>query len=247
MDVLGIDIGGSGIKGAPVDVERGALEADRHRIPTPRPATPSAVLAAVSDLVSHFSWEGSVGCGFPGVVDEGVVLFAPNLDPSWIGANAHVLLTAAVGLPVTVVNDADAAGLAEMRWGAGRGHDGLVLVLTFGSGIGSGLFFRGQLIPNTELGHVQVEGVEAEHFAAADVRKAEGLSLEEWADRVNVVLTRLEALLRPELFIIGGGVSRRFEDFGKRLNIRTPTRPARFRNEAGLIGAALAASDTTLL
>ena len=245
MEILGVDIGGSGVKAAPVDVEHGELRGDRHRIPTPQPATPAVVAGVVVDMAEHFDTSGPIGCGFPGVIHEGVVHFAPNLDSAWIGVDALAVFEDATGRPVALINDADAAGLAEMRWGAGHGHDGLVVMLTFGSGIGSAAFFRGVLIPNTELGHVVLNGMEAEHYAASDVRKRQDLTLEEWAGRVDEYLRHLEHVLSPQLFIFGGGISKRFEEFSSHLHTRTPIEPARLRNNAGLVGAALWASQLT--
>ncbi|MFQ5966532.1 MAG: polyphosphate--glucose phosphotransferase [Acidimicrobiia bacterium] len=245
MEILGIDIGGSGIKAAPVDVETGELKDDRHRIPTPQPATPSGVARAVAEIIDQFGRPGPVGCGFPGVIRDGVVHFAPNLGHAWIGVDALSLLEEATGRSLAILNDADAAGLAEMRWGSGHGHDGLVLLLTFGSGIGSALFFRGVLIPNTELGHLELHGMEAEHYASADVRNREDLNFEDWGDRVDEYLSHLDGVLSPELFIVGGGISRRFDQFSGRIKVQTPVVAARLRNDAGLAGAALWASQLT--
>lgn len=242
MHVLGIDIGGSGIKGAPVDVSTGTLLADRHKILTPQPATPAPVTSVVVELVAHFDWDGPVGCTFPAVVRRGVVETAANVDPSWIGVDGQALMTEATGLPVTMLNDADAAGLAEATFGAAQGSPGVVILLTFGTGIGSALLNGGVLVPNTELGHVEFRGDDAEHYAAARVRKAEGLSWDEWGDRVDEVLRYFDTIFSPDLFIVGGGVSRKFDKFAPRLQVGTAVAPAKLRNEAGIVGAALAAS-----
>jgi polyphosphate glucokinase len=237
--VLGVDIGGSGIKAAPVDVRTGKLLAERQRIDTPQPATPEAVAEVVGQVVSAFSWTGPVGAAFPAVIQHGVVKTASNVDPSWVGTDIDAVLSARLGRTVATLNDADAAGLAEVRFGAGRGHDGVVLLITLGTGIGSALFVDGLLVPNTELGHIEVGGQDAETRAAAAVRTRKDLSWEKWGARVGTYLQRLEALLWPDLIIIGGGVSRRFDRFGPVLDTRTPVVPAVLGNEAGIVGAAL--------
>lgn len=239
--ILGIDIGGSGIKGAPVDVERGELAADRHRIPTPEPSTPDAVAAVVGRVARHFDWQGPVGATFPAVIKNGVAYTAANVDKSWIGANGRELLERECGCPVELINDADAAGVAEMGYGAGKGQNGTVMVLTFGTGIGSAMYRDGRLLPNTELGHVEFKGMEAEHYASDRVRKEEDLSWETWGERVNAVLHYFDALFSPDLFIIGGGVSKKYEKYFDYIDLETRVVPAQMRNEAGIIGAALAA------
>lgn len=236
MNVLGIDIGGSGIKGAPVDTEAGELIADRLRIPTPEPSEPDAVAEVVAEIVRHFSWDGPVGITFPGVVVDGVVRSAANVDRSWIGTDAARLFGGA-----TVLNDADAAGLAEMRFGRGKGQRGTVLMLTFGTGIGSALFRDGVLVPNTELGHLELNGKDAEHRAAARVREEHDLSWEKWAERVERYLKHVEMLFSPSLIVIGGGVSKKADKFLPRIHLDTPVVPAELQNEAGIIGAAHAA------
>ncbi len=242
MEILGVDIGGSGIKGALVDARSGVLLTERRKILTPQPSTPRAVAGVVAELSRHFDWKGRIGCTFPAVVKQGVVLTAANVDKSWIGTDGRALLAEATGTAVTLVNDADAAGLAEMAHGAGRGREGVVFMLTFGTGIGSAVFVGGRLMPNTELGHLQFRGMEAEHYAAARVRKAEGLEYEEWGRRVDEVLHYLEALFAPDLFIIGGGVSRKFGQFADTLTVATEVVPAQLRNNAGIVGAAMAAA-----
>ena len=243
MDVLGIDIGGSGIKGAPVDSETGELTAPRHRIPTPIPATPDAVAEVVGRVAKHFDWQGPIGCTFPSVVHHGVVYTAANVDQSWIGANATALFERSTNRLVRVLNDADAAGIAEMRLGAGRNRDGVVMMLTFGTGIGSAIFVEGHLLPNTELGHLPMNGVDAEHLAAARVRKDENLSWKKWAQRVNDYLQYLEFFFSPDLFIIGGGVSKKYDRYFRHLDTRADIVPAQLLNEAGIIGAAMAAHE----
>ena len=206
---FGIDIGGSGMKAAPVDLATGTLTAERHKFLTPQPSTPEAMADVVRQLVDHFEWEGNVGVAFPTVVRNGVARTAANIDKSWIGTDIDAVFTDASGRPVHVINDADAAGLAEMRYGAGRGRDGVVIMLTFGTGIGSGLFLDGKLVPNTELGHLLLDGEEAEHRAAAVIRDREKLSWKEWGERVDRYLEHVVFLFSPDLFIVGGGVSRK--------------------------------------
>lgn len=243
MPIMGIDIGGSGIKGAPVDVETGQLVQPRHRIATPQPSTPESVAEVVAQLVHHFGYEGPVGCTFPAVVQHGVTLSAANVDNSWIGAHAQELFMQAIGHDVRVLNDGDAAGIAEMKFGAGKGRQGVVIILTFGTGIGSAIFTEGVLVPNTEFGHVQVRGKDAEHRAAARIRDEEKLSWKEWAARANEFLQYMEMLFSPDLFIIGGGVSKKYDKFGKYLSVRAELAPAQLGNDAGIVGAALAVKD----
>jgi polyphosphate glucokinase len=207
MTILGIDIGGSGIKGAPVDTATGALQAERQRIVTPQPATPEAVAQTVAELTRAFNWTGPVGCTFPAIVKKGVAYSAANVDPAWINTDAQALFAEATGCPVLVLNDADAAGLAEMQFGAGTGHTGVVMLLTLGTGIGSALFVRGILVPNTELGHLEIRGKEAEDRASDRVREQKGWDWPEWSKRLNEYLNHVERLFSPDLFIIGGGVS----------------------------------------
>ncbi|NKY14304.1 polyphosphate--glucose phosphotransferase [Streptomyces somaliensis] len=244
MNVFGVDIGGSGIKGAPVDLERGDLAEPRHRVLTPRPATPSDVAGRVAEVVAHFGWSGPVGVTFPGVVTGSTIRTAANVDKGWIGVDAAVLLGERLGgLPVTVLNDADAAGLAEMTHGAGRGRTGTVVVLTFGTGIGSALFTGGRLVPNTELGHLELNGGEAEARASTKAKEDEDLDWREWAHRVREYLAHLEMLFSPELFVVGGGVSRKAERFLPLLDgVRAEVVPAQLQNNAGIVGAAMAAA-----
>ena len=240
--VLGIDIGGSGIKANVVDLDLGEPISQRLKIDTPQPSTPEAVADVVARLAQRFDVTGPVGCTFPAVVHEGVTLSAANVDEEWIGTDAASVFSEALGRKVTVVNDADAAGLAEMRFGAGRNRDGVVLCLTFGTGIGSALFTSGVLVPNTELGHLHFRGFESvEDWAAASALDREELSWDEWADRVDEYLQYLERLFSPDLFIIGGGVSRRFDRFSDEINTRCEVVAAELRNQAGIVGAAMAA------
>jgi polyphosphate glucokinase len=237
--VLGIDIGGTGIKGAPVDIRTGALLADRHRILTPQPATPEAVTEVVRELARFFDWTGPAGATFPAVIKQGVAHTAANVDKSWIGTDAAKLFAAAIGGPVTVVNDADAAGVAEMEFGAGRGHKGVVVMVTLGTGIGSALFVEGILVPNTELGHLKLGKHDAEDLAAESVRESEDLSWKEWAKRVDEYLAVVEALFSPDLFIVGGGISKKSDKFLPRLHTTADIVPATLLNEAGIVGAAV--------
>lgn len=243
--VFGIDIGGSGIKGAPVNLEVGDLDGKRHRIKTPQPATPDAVMDVAAAVVEHFGYKGPLGCALPSVVDDGVALSAANIDPSWIGTDGRRLLEERTGCAVTLLNDADAAGLAEMRFGAGRGEDGLVVVLTFGTGIGSAVFYRGGLIPNTEFGHLEFRGMEAEHYAAARLVEREDMRVDWWAQRVNEYLNHLDRIFTPALFIFGGGISKRWDDFNELFELRGRIVPAELKNNAGIVGAALAAYESS--
>jgi len=240
---IGVDIGGSGVKGAPVDLDTAELTAERVRIETPQPSTPEAVAEAVAQVVSAFGdVEGTVGCTFPGIVQKGVIRLAANVDKAWVGTDADTLFENALGRPVVVLNDADAAGLAEVRYGAAKGRDGVVLVLTLGTGIGSALVNDGELVPNTELGHLELDGHEAEDRAAASVRENEDLSWSDWGARVDRYLQHLELLFTPDLFVLGGGVSKKFDKFAPFLHTRAEIVPAQLRNQAGIVGAALVAA-----
>jgi polyphosphate glucokinase len=241
MDILGIDIGGSGIKGAPVDLNHGVLAAERLRIATPQPATPDAVADTVDGIIRHFNWTGPVGCGLPSVVQNGVARTAANIDSSWIGTDVRTLLSQRTGCPVTVINDADAAGIAEMRFGAGRCRNGTILMVTVGTGLGTALFRDGSLVPNTELGHLLLNGKIAEKYASAAAREDLGLSYKTWAKRLDLYLHQLQSLFWPDLFILGGGISKKHEKFFPFLTIETEFLPAVLRNQAGIVGAALAA------
>lgn len=240
--VLGIDIGGSTLKGAPVDTLTGALVDERLLITTPQPATPTAVARVLTEMIRHFSWQGPLGCGVPAVIKNGCAYTAANIDQTWIGADIQALFGAATGCPVTILNDADAAGLAEMRFGAGRHQQGTVIVVTVGTGLGTALFRDGLLVPNTELGHLLLPGgLIAERFASAATKTREGLVWQEWAGRLELYLQRLEEFFAPDLFILGGGISSDFPAFSPYLKLHTPMRPAELRNDAGIVGAALAA------
>ena len=242
---FGIDIGGSGIKGGLVDLESGRLDGERLRIDTPQPSTPDAVADVVAEIVESFGWQGPVGVTLPCVVKHGVALTAANVDRGWVGTDAAALFAKRLGRAagdVVVLNDADAAGMAEMRFGAGAGHDGLVVLLTFGTGIGSALFLNGKLVPNTEFGHLEVDGHDAEKRAAASVKDDKGLSWEEWTPRVSRYIQVLENLIWPDLIIAGGGVSKKAEKWLPLLDVRTEVVAAALKNDAGIVGAAAAAT-----
>jgi polyphosphate glucokinase len=241
MEILGIDVGGSGIKGAIVDTETGEFVKERYRIDTPQPASPDAVSDVIVQIVSHFNWQGLVGCTFPSVIKQGIIYTAANIDSSWIGVNGETLLNAKTNCPFLLLNDADAAGIAEMELGAGKGQQGVVIMLTLGTGIGSAIFVDGYLVPNTEFGHMEIRGKEAEHRASARIRTEEDLNWDKWAIRLNEFLARMEALFWPDLFILGGGVSKKYDKFIPLLETRAKIVPAQWRNQAGIIGAALAA------
>ncbi|GAA2649678.1 polyphosphate--glucose phosphotransferase [Streptomyces vastus] len=245
MQIFGVDIGGSGIKGAPVDLDRGDLAAERHKVLTPHPSTPDAVADGVKEVVGHFGWTGPVGVTFPGVVTGGATIrTAANVDKGWVDVDARVLLSERLGgLPVTILNDADAAGVAEMRFGAGRDRQGTVIVLTFGTGIGSALFIDGILVPNTELGHLELHGHDAEKHASTKAKDDLELSWGHWAGRVQKYLAHVEMLFSPELFIIGGGVSRKSHKFLPLIEgIKAEIVPAQLQNNAGIVGAAMRAA-----
>lgn len=240
---FGVDIGGSGIKGAPVDLDAGALATKRLRIDTPQPSTPGAVADVLHQVVDHFGWQGPMAVTLPCVVKQGIALTAANVDQAWKGTDAAALFADRTGCRTLVLNDADAAGLAEMRYGAGRGRGGLVVMLTFGTGIGSALFLDGDLVPNTEFGHLQVDGYDAEERAAASAKEGEVLSWSEWAVRVSRYLQVLEDLVWPDLLIAGGGVSKKAANWLPMLDCRTEVVAAELRNDAGIVGAAAAAAE----
>ncbi len=241
MHVLGIDIGGSGIKGAPVDTDAGTLLTARHRIATPDPSKPKAVADVIAEIVSFFEWTGPLGCTFPAVIKAGVAYTAANVDKGWIGTDAAGLIGERTGCGTVVLNDADAAGLAEMQFGAGRDERGVVIMLTFGTGIGTALFSERRLLPNLEFGHMDVKGREGEAFASDAARKREDLGWEKWAQRASEYIQALDALFWPDLFIIGGGISNKSEKWLPYIQTRARVAVAQMRNEAGMIGAALAA------
>ncbi|QIS04978.1 ROK family protein [Nocardia brasiliensis] len=238
---FGIDIGGSGVKGGAVDLATGELVHERIKIATPRPSTPQAVADAVAKLVAQADWDGPVGITLPSVVLDGVARTAANIDKAWVGTDARALFSDALdGRPVTVLNDADAAGLAEDRYGAAKDFDGLVLLLTFGTGIGSALLYQGTLVANSELGHLEIGGMETEHRAAASIKDRDGLSYEQWAAAVSTVLIGLENLFWPKVFVAGGGISRDADLWIPLLTNRTQVIPAHLKNTAGIVGAAMA-------
>jgi polyphosphate glucokinase len=246
MKLLGIDIGGSGIKGAVVDTRKGVFVTDRLRLATPRPATPKAVISVVGEVVEHLDWRGPAGITFPGVVTHGTIHTAANLEPTWIGVDAETVFSDVIQRPVAVINDADAAGVAEQCFGAARKVAGNVLIVTLGTGIGTALISHGKLVPNLELGHLPMHGSVAERYASDAVREREGLSFAVWAARLTEYLRALEELVWPDLFVIGGGVSKNPDPWLPLLDIRTPVVPARLRNKAGIVGAALQAERELL-
>jgi polyphosphate glucokinase len=242
MDLLGIDVGGSGIKGAMVDSITGEMLTDRDRIETPQPSTPENVAQTISQLIEGFGYSGTVGCCFPTVVKDGEARTASNIGEAWRGKRIDEIFSAATGLPFVVLNDADAAGIAEMELGAGRGLKGMVITITLGTGIGSGVFYDGNLIPNIELGHMPgKDGKPLEHYASNRARKAEGLGWHEWGERLNYFFGRVSRVMTPDHFIIGGGVSKYFAEYRDHITIPVPLHVAKFRNNAGIIGAAMAA------
>ena len=240
MKVFGIDVGGSGIKGAPVDTQTGELLEERLRIKTPKPATPEAIVRTAVEVVRRSGWDGPVGCGFPAVVKDGVVRTAANIDQAAIGFDMQRGLEADLKGPVRVINDGDAAGLAEMRWGAGHECEGVVLMLTLGTGIGTSLFVEGRLVPNTEFGHIELRGKDAEHRASDGARKRDDLSWKEYAGRLDEYLHKIEDMLWPDLIVIGGGISKKSDKFLPHVTARTKIVRAEMLNEAGIAGAALA-------
>ncbi|MGA9360792.1 MAG: ROK family protein [Mycobacterium sp.] len=240
---FGIDVGGSGIKGGIVDLDTGQLIGDRIKLLTPQPATPPAVAKTIAEVVNGFGWTGPLGVTYPGVVTHGVVQTAANVDKAWIGTNVRDVISSELnGQDVTVLNDADAAGLAEERYGAGKGNSGLVIMLTFGTGIGSAVIHNGTLIPNTEFGHLEVGGKEAEQLAASSVKERNDWSYEKWAKQVTRVLIAIETVMWPDLFIAGGGISRKADKWVPLLENRTPVVPAALQNTAGIVGAAMAST-----
>ena len=244
---FGVDVGGSGVKGGIVDLDTGLLGGDRYKVLTPQPSTPAAIAKTVAEVVKHFDWNGPLGGTYPGVVVNGVVQTAANVDKSWIGTDADDVISAAVGgQTVTVLNDADAAGLAEEHYGAGRDKSGVIVLLTFGTGIGSAVIHNGVLLPNTEFGHLEVHGKEAEHRAASSVKERKDWSYERWSEEVTKVLVTIENALWPDLFIAGGGISRKSDKWIPLLKNRTPVVPAKLLNEAGIVGAAMAAAGTAV-
>lgn len=243
MRILGVDIGGTGIKAAIIETQTGELVSEHKRIPTPKPATPQNIAESLSQLVAEFTWSGPIGCGFPATVHHGIAYSASNIDPSWINTDAQTLFSQVTGQPCLVVNDADAAGMAEMRFGAGQNNRGVTILLTIGTGIGSAVFVNGQLHPNTELGHVRFGDSIAERYCAESVRIKLNLSWQEWGTRFNEYLNHLEFVFNPDRFIIGGGIAEHMTQFQPYLHTKALILPARSLNQAGIIGAALFAES----
>ena len=244
--VLGIDIGGTGIKGAPVDLQKGEFTTDRLRIDTPKKSTPKAVAAIVGDIVEHFLpiiGDGPIGITIPAVVTHGQTRSAANIDKSWIDCQAEKIFEDELGRDIYLMNDADAAGVAEVQFGAAKGHPGLVLVTTLGTGIGSAIIYRGVLIPNTEFGHLEIDGHDAESRAAASVKEKQGMSYDEYVPRLQRYYERVEALFWPDLIVVGGGVSKKADKFLPKLKLKTEIVPAKLLNSAGIVGAAWLAAD----
>lgn len=244
-EVLGIDVGGSSVKAAMVDLKAGRLRSELISAPTPRPSTPAALISVLAGLAGRLpAASGRVGVAFPSVIKDGTAYTAANIDTAWLGTNGAALASQALARPVLFLNDADAAGLAEMRFGSGRGCTGTVIMLTFGTGIGTALFAAGKLFPNTELGHLELRGMDAEKWASAQVRTAEALDFPAWIARVNEYLLAMHKLFWPDVFILGGAVSERFAEFAPLLRSPAELRPAHFAGQAGVVGAALAAAET---
>ncbi|RMG67840.1 MAG: ROK family protein [Bacteroidetes bacterium] len=243
MEILGIDVGGTGIKGALVNTETGELITERKRIPTPQPATPVAVTKTVKKLVDFFQWKGPIGCGFPAPIQHGVARMAANIDKAWVDLDVEEMFLRETGCQVSVINDADAAGLAEANLGAGHGRPGLTLLLTIGTGIGSAFIIDGQLVPNSELGHLRFKGGIAEHYASDSARKKHNLSWSEWGKRFNEYLNHVHGLFYPDLVILGGGGSKKFHKYEAYLDVPSKVVPAELLNQAGIVGAALSAQQ----
>jgi len=237
--ILGIDIGGSGVKGAIVDTKKGELLTERYRIPTPQPATPEAIAEVVGKIAKHFKWEGPIGAGFPGVIQHGIARTAANLDKSWIDKDLNKLFSNATGCKVHVVNDADAAGMAELKFGAGNGKKGTLLLVTVGTGLGTVIFSNGKLVPNLEMGHILLHGADAELYATDAARKKDKLDWDTWAKRFNEYLLRMEELVWPDRIIIGGGASKKGDKFFHHFTTKAKVVPAKLMNEAGIVGAAM--------
>ncbi|MCP5094115.1 MAG: ROK family protein [Chloroflexi bacterium] len=243
MATLGIDIGGSGIKGALVNTNTGKLITARLRIPTPQPATPKAVIKTMKKIVKHFDYSGPIGVGIPSVVIDGVVKSAANIDNGWIGFPGQKAMAEAIGDPITLMNDADVAGMAEMTFGAGRNQNGVVMIFTLGTGVGSVMFVNGQIVPNFELGHMYLrdQKFDAEDFMSDRIRKEEDLGWKTWGKRLTTYFQHIEFLFSPQLIIIGGGVSKKHAKFIHLINVHADVVPAQLLNEAGIIGAAVSA------
>ena len=245
MQILGIDVGGTGIKSAIVETSTGELVSERHRIDTPRPATPKAVGEALKEVLALHRWKGPVGMGFPAAIQHGIARTASNIDKSFIGLPIAEYFTKQTGSTFYLANDADVAGMAEMRFGAGKDNDGVVLIITIGTGLGTALFSEGHLLPNTELGHVYLEnGHEAERYASEAVRVTKDLKWKDWGERLNLYLTTMESLLWPDLIVLGGGVSEKLHKFSPMITTKAPVVAASFLNQAGIVGAALFAEES---
>ncbi len=243
MQILGIDVGGSGIKGAPVDTKKGQLLAERIRIKTPKNGEPEPIAEVVKQIAQSFNWSGPIGIGFPAPIKSGVAMMAANVSDKWVGLNADELFSKVTECECTMINDADAAGLAEMTIGAGRGQSGTVIMITLGTGIGTAIFHRGHLLPNTEFGHLEIKGKDAEFRASAFARERDKLSWKKYAKRLNRYLSTMEKLFWPDLFIVGGGISKDSKKFLPLLTIETPVVPAQLLNDAGIVGAAMGAAQ----
>ena len=244
MEILGIDIGGSSLKGAIVDLDTGKIKSRTHRIPTPKSREPEETAAAVRSMVDHFNYKGRVGCGFPTIIKKGICKDEGNLSKKWVGVDVDALFEKTTGLSFTVINDADAAGLAEVKFGAGKNEEGFILMITVGTGLGSGAYLHGELIPNFELGQIPYKEFEKiEDWAASSIKTAENLSYEEWGDRFNTFLNHIQKILNPDAILIGGGISKDWNKFKDYLKVDTKVAPAELRNSSGIIGAALAAKN----
>ncbi len=243
--ILGIDVGASGIKGAIVNIKTGELVTERFRVPTPFPSKPKAVAKSIAEVTNHFEWKGLIGVGFPSVIQKGIAKTAANIDKKWIGTDVEKLLSSATGCPVYVRNDADVAGIAELEFGAGKGKKGTVILITIGSGLGSAVFTDGVLLPNSELGHLKFKGMIAEHYAADSIRKRLELSWDDWGNRFNEYLQHLEFIFSPDLILLGGGSSKKFEKYKHLIKTDCSVIPAKLLNHAGIIGAACLASQNT--
>ena len=238
MEILGVDIGGSGIKGALVNTITGELISDRHRVPTPVPSDPESVIGSIKEIAAFFNYQGPIGCGFPALIKNGIIKTAANIDKGWIDIDTTVLFNEWLGMPAYVLNDADAAGMAEVMFGAGRDFKGVIMMITIGTGIGSAIFTNGVLLPNTELGHLKMFGKSAEKYCSDAVRTKKKLSWKEWAFRFNEYLAYMEFLFSPDLIILGGGASKKWDSYAPALKTKAVTVPAQLRNNAGIIGAA---------
>lgn len=243
--IVGVDVGASGIKGAVVNIETGELLTERHKLPTPNPATPDAMADTFAELLKILDWKGPVGCGFPAIIKKGVAYSAANIDKSWIGVNVEEIFGKTSGCEVIALNDADAAGIAEMSFGMGKDMQGVVMLITVGSGLGSALFVDGKLVPNTELGHVYLKGQEhvAEFRASSAAKKREDLGWKEWGGRLNDYLEHLDRVFSPDRVILGGGISRKYDKYKEYITTSIDVVPANLRNNAGSIGAALYAAN----